>query len=242
MSAAALTITAVGIIARARAVRGTRARAPSRGSAVVRRATMKGAPDTALSSANQITDDDVSSWEEIDRQIFNMCAKYAGDSSVNPRIMAATELGADKTYEALDDITVVEVYQAAYDGGLDECTTIIDTHLRMLAECIIQDDVELVRAVYDKFRRLPPLLQKSSLIATAAVAEAGLLFVKEEYELVEAMLRDEVGGDDVSEEAKMEYDKSKVIIDVMDRAIAVMHEEKGEVDGEIVSSMPSVAK
>ena len=54
---------------------------------------MKGAPDTALSSANQITDDDVSSWEEIDRQIFNMCARYAGDSSVNPRIMAATELG-----------------------------------------------------------------------------------------------------------------------------------------------------
>ena len=169
MSAAALTITAPAITARA--VRGTGARAPSRGSAVVRRATMKGAPDTALSSANQITDDDVSSWEEIDRQIFNMCARYAGDSSVNPRIMAATELGADKTYEALDDITVVEVYQAAYDGGLDECTTIIDTHLRMLAECIIQDDVELVRAVYDKFRRLPPLLQKSSLIATAAVAE-----------------------------------------------------------------------
>ena len=36
----------------------------------------------------------------------------------------------------------------------------------------------------------------------------------------------------------MEYDKSKVIIDVMDRVIAVMHEEKGEVNGEIVSSMP----
>ena len=43
--------------------------------------------------------------------------------------------------------------------------------------------------MYDKFRRMPPLLQKSSLIATAAVAEAGLLHVKEEYELVEALLR-----------------------------------------------------
>jgi hypothetical protein len=52
-----------------------------------------------------------------------------------------------------------------------------------------KDDTALVSSVYDKFRRMPPLLQKSSLIATAAVAEAGLLHVKEEYELVEALLR-----------------------------------------------------
>ena len=174
MSAAAFTITAAAVTARPTAIRATRATMPTRGARVSQAATMKGAPDTTLSSANQITDDDVSSWEEIDRQIFAMCSKYIGDSSVNPRIMAATELNAEKTYEALDDITVVEVYQAAYDGGLDECTTIIDTHLRMLAECIIQDDVELVRSIYGKFRRLPPMLQKSSLIATAAVAEAGL--------------------------------------------------------------------
>ena len=241
MSAAAFTITAAAVTARPTAIRATRATMPTRGARVSQAATMKGAPDTTLSSANQITDDDVSSWEEIDRQIFAMCSKYIGDSSVNPRIMAATELNAEKTFEALDDITVVEVYQAAYDGGLDECTTIIDTHLRMLAECIIQDDVELVRSIYGKFRRLPPMLQKSSLIATAAVAEAGLLFIREEYELVEAMLRDEVAVPDVSEDAKNEYEKSKVIVDYMDKVIAVMHEEKGEVNGEIVSSQPSVS-
>lgn len=113
-------------------------------------------------------------------------------------------------------------------------------HLRLLAECIIQDDTQLVRTVYDKFRRMPPLLQKSSLIATAAVAEAGMLHVKEEYDLVEALLRDEVA--EGSDEMKLEYEKCKVIIDMMERVIAVMHDEKGEVNGELVSDMPSVAQ
>ena len=89
-----------------------------------------------------------------------MCSKLAGDSSVNPRIFALTELGPDKTYEALDDITVVDVYQAAYDGGLEECTT-IDVTSAPVCECIIQS-VDLVHTVYDKFRRMPPMLQKSS--------------------------------------------------------------------------------
>lgn len=99
-----------------------------------------------------------------------------------------------------------------------------------------------MRTVYDKFRRMPPLLQKSSLIATAAVAEAGLLYVKEDYELVEALLRDEVAKGDGSEEMMLEYQKCKVVIDMMDRIIAVLHEEKGEVNGELVSNMPSVSQ
>ena len=76
MSAAAFTITAAAVTARPTAVRATRARDSTRGARVSQAATMKGAPDTTLSSANQITDDDVSSWEEIDRQIFAMCSKY----------------------------------------------------------------------------------------------------------------------------------------------------------------------
>ena len=156
--------------------------------------------------------------------------------------MAATGLGADKTYEALDDITVVEVYQAVFDGGLDECTTIIDTHLRMLAECIIQDDVELVRAVYDKFRRLPaPPPEILPHRHRGGRRGAGLLFVKEEYELVEAMWRFESGpAGDVSEEAEW-ADESKVIIDVMDRVIAVMH-EKGRSTAKSSRPCPRVAK
>lgn len=99
-----------------------------------------------------------------------------------------------------------------------------------------------MRTVYDKFRRMPPLLQKSSLIATAAVAEAGMLYVKEDYDLVEALLRDEVAKGDGSEEMTLEYEKCKVVIDMMERIIAVLHEEKGEVDGELVSNMPSVSQ
>ena len=125
---------------------------------------------------------------------------------------------------------------------MQECTTIIDVHLRLLAECIIQDDVSLVRTVYEKFRRMPPLLQKSSLVATAAVAEAGLLQVREEYDLVESMLREEVEKGDGPEEMILEYEKCKVITEMMDRVIEVLHDEKGEVNGELVSDMPSVSQ
>jgi len=213
---------------------------------MARPASLRGAPDATLNDKSSLTSDDVSSWEEIERQVTTMCAVYAGDSSVNPRIMALADLTVEKTYEALSDITVVDVYQAAYEGDLQECTTIIDVHLRMVAECIIKDDTALVRSVYDKFRRMPPMLQKSSLIATAAVAEAGLLYIKEDYDLVEALLREQVEEDGEGpgrdEDMYLEWAKSKVIIDMMERVIAVMHDEKGEVDGELLSSgQPSIA-
>ena len=96
--------------------------------------------------------------------------------------------------------------------------------------------------MYEKFRRMPPLLQKSSLVATAAVAEAGLLQVREEYDLVESMLRDEAEKGDGPEEMMLEYEKCKVITEMMDRIIEVLHDEKGEVNGELVSDMPSVSQ
>ncbi|MDB9925101.1 hypothetical protein OAD67_02445 [bacterium] len=207
----------------------------ARRATMARAATLRGAPDATLSEANSITSDDVSSWEEIDSQIAVLCASFAGDSSVNGRIFALTELGREKTYEALDDITVVDVYQAAYEGSLDECTTIIDVHLRLVAECIIKENVELVHSVYDKFRRMPPMLQKSSLVATAAVAEAGLLYIKEEYDLIESIMRDDISSPETSDDAKLEYEKVSVIIEYIDKVIAAIHEEKGEVDGEIKS-------
>jgi hypothetical protein len=207
-------------------------RAPS---VVARAATLRGSPDATLSKDNSITSDDVSSWSEIDSQIAVLCASNLGDSSVNGRIFALTELGVNKTYEALDDITVVDVYQAAYEGSLDECTTIIDVHLRLVAECIIKENVELVHSVYEKFRRMPPMLQKSSLVATAAVAEAGLLYIKEEYDLIEAIMRDDVSSPDTGDDAKLEYEKVSIIIEYIDKVIAAVHDEKGEKDGEMQS-------
>lgn len=116
------THTASAAVAAAvRSVAGSSSKAASvtplsrrRAQSTVLHATLRGAPDATLSSDNCITSDDVSSWEEIDTQVANMCAKFAGDSSVNGRIMALTDLGPEKTYEALDDITVVDVYQAAW--------------------------------------------------------------------------------------------------------------------------------
>ena len=96
-----------------------------------------------------------------------------------------------------------------------------------MCECIIQESVDLVHTIYDKFRRMPPMLQKSSLIATAAVAEAGLLQVKEEYDLVESILRDDATAKGVADETRLEYEKTKVILEWIDKVIAAIHEEKG---------------
>ena len=170
--------------------------------------------------------DDVSSWEEIDTQVAVMCSKFAGDSSVNPRIFAVTELGPDKTYEALDDITVVDVYQAAYDGGLEECTTIIDVHLRPCASASSRR-ASTSSTPSTISSAACPMLQKSSLIATAAVAEAGLLQVKEEYDLVGSILRDDATAKGVADEIRLEYEKTKVILEWIDKVIAAIHEEKG---------------
>lgn len=208
--------------------------AQRRGAVVARGLTLRSAPDASVAGDLTVTDDDVSDWSQIDTMIATACAVHAGDSSINDRLNAAVSLGPETTYEAISDFAVVEVYTAAYDGSLEDCSTIIDVHLRILAECLLKDSTDLVRTVYQKFKRMPPMIQKQSVVATAAVAEAGLLYIKEDYELVEAMLREQVeeGSQDV--DLLVEYGKAKAVVDMMDRMIVVMHEEKGEVDGELV--------
>ena len=84
------------------------------------------------------------------------------------------------------------------------------------------------------------MLQKSSLIATAAVAEAGLLHVKEEYDLIESLLREDVGKPEASDEMRLEYEKVVVIQEYIDKVIAAIHVEKGEKDGELVTDAVQV--
>ena len=48
-------------------------------------------------------------------------------------------------------------------------------------------------------------------------------------------MRDDISSPETSDDAKLEYEKVSVIIEYIDKVIAAIHEEKGEVDGEIKS-------
>jgi hypothetical protein len=42
----------------------------------------------------------------------------------------------------------VQRFSEAFDGTLFNCTTVIDMHYRLLKDCMIQDDYQLVADVY----------------------------------------------------------------------------------------------
>ena len=49
-----------------------------------------------------------------------------------------------------------------------------------------------------------------------------MLYIKEDYDLVEALLREQVEAGDGGDEMMLEYKKTQVMIDMMDRIIAIM--------------------
>jgi len=91
--------------------------------------TLRSEPDAP---ARSVTSDDVSSWPEIERQLVKACAIFAGDSSVNGRMQAAGQLGPHTTHDAVSEMSVVEVFTTAYEGSLEDCSTILDVHYRLL--------------------------------------------------------------------------------------------------------------
>ena len=121
---------------------------------------------------------------------------------MNARFKAAALLGT-RAYEAVNELSVVEVYTQVYEGDLTTCSTIIDVHLRILAESMIDGDWERPETATRNFD-LPPQLKRQSLLATAAVAEAALLFTKEEYEYTVALLQDIYDSPEATEELKEE--------------------------------------
>lgn len=208
--------------------------------------TLRSEPDAP---ARSVTSDDVSSWPEIERQLVKACAIFAGDSSVNGRMQAAGQLGPHTTHDAVSEMSVVEVFTTAYEGSLEDCSTILDVHYRLLgafvsfrlsflflnqtrvltshylidtAETLIQGNTELVEHVYEKFAALPPRLRKSSLRATAACAEAGLLHTREEYEMMNAVLSEVVESGDADEGVLMEFEKNNAMLKAMDDMLEAM--------------------
>jgi len=180
--------------------------------------------------AKIIEHDDVLGWKQLESKLIAACATHAGDSSVNARFKAAALLGTTTTYEAVNELSVVEVYTQVYEGDLTTCSTIIDVHLRILAESMIDGDWERVGNCYKKFHDLPPQLKRQSLLATAAVAEAALLFTKEEYEYTVALLQDIYDSPEATEELKEEYEVNMEMVKSIERFIEEMSKNKDERD------------
>ena len=97
--------------------------------------TLRSEPDAP---ARSVTSDDVSSWPEIERMLVKACSIYAGDSSVNGRMQAAGQLGPHTTHDAVSEMSVVEVFTTAYEGSLEDCSTILDVHYRLLGTSFLR--------------------------------------------------------------------------------------------------------
>jgi hypothetical protein len=68
------------------------------------------------------------------------------------------------------------------------------------------------------------------LLATSAVAEAALLFTKEEYEYMVSFLQDMYESPDATEELKAEYEVNLEMVTAIDRFIEEMQKNKDERD------------
>jgi hypothetical protein len=67
-------------------------------------------------------------------------------------------------------------------------------------------------------------------LATAAVAEAALLFTKEEYEYTVALLQDIYDSPEATEELKEEYEVNMEMVKSIERFIEEMSKNKDERD------------
>jgi len=105
---------------------------------------------------------------------------------------------------------------------LNQTRVLTSHYLIDTAETLIQGNTELVEHVYEKFAALPPRLRKSSLRATAACAEAGLLHTREEYEMMNAVLSEVVESGDADEGALMEFEKNNAMLKAMDDMLEAM--------------------
>ena len=151
-----------------RAPRGARARRSPGDSSV---------NDRILGSSNSITSDDVEAWTTSTRRGGDVLKFAVRLDRQPPHLRRHLRIGPDKTYEALDDIyqeTSTRAPPSSMSASVRASTSSTPSTISSAA--------------------CRPCFRRSSLIATAAVAEAGLLQVKEEYDLVESILRDDVNG------------------------------------------------
>ena len=64
--------------------------------------------------------------------------------------LATTLINDRFSVQIMNDFSVVSVYTDAYDGGLNDCGVIIDTHVRLLADALLDDNCRSTTACYEK--------------------------------------------------------------------------------------------
>jgi len=163
----------------------------------------------AAGTRTGLSTDKVASWVELAAR-----AEAAdGDAAA-----AALSLSIDTTYECLDDVTVVDTFSAAYDGGLEDCEVIVDTHLRLLADCLLAGDASATEECYEALLNAPPLMRRQVTAATVAVGTAALEFVREEQAIIASVL------DPESEQGRT----ARALVDAVDAVESVLPQPEPE--------------
>ena len=155
-----------------------------------------GAPPASGADRIGLAKELVPDWEQVRLLHATALSSLVGkglDHPARPALAVAARLSEDVTYELLDDAAVVDVFQNAYDGGLGDCATIVDTHVRLLADCLCKggEDASLTAECYSKLDSMPPLMRRQVTTATAAVGAAALQALHDEQELMRSLLADD---------------------------------------------------
>mmetsp|Transcript_15863 Transcript_15863/g.26784 ORF Transcript_15863/g.26784 Transcript_15863/m.26784 type:complete len:247 (+) Transcript_15863:1-741(+) len=169
-------------------------------------------------------DDAISSWEELKTTYALSYAVSAGLDDVEAliRLAAAEPLGPQTTFDCLAPAGAALYYGQELDGSLYNSSTVIDSHFRLLKDCLILDNYQLVKDTYNRLAKAEPKMEPKFIQATAVVGGQALEHLKEEHEFVVSMLQEQVEGGVVDEAMRRDYQKAKALCDAVDKVIAAL--------------------
>ncbi|KAK3243698.1 hypothetical protein CYMTET_46656 [Cymbomonas tetramitiformis] len=167
--------------------------------------------------------DAVSSWDELNQMhaLAYAVNNSNGDQEYADILTAASLITPQVLLELLDIPDISLLYSTFNNLGLYNCSTIIDVHLRLLKDCMIQDDYELVNVTYKKIATMG--VQDATCQAVAEVAAEALLNVREEHEVIVSMLEEsvmDVSGATI--EATKDFYTSKALLKAVDTVLELL--------------------
>lgn len=168
--------------------------------------------------------DSISSWEEL-RSVASLAYAVhagAGDIPAVCRIKGAETIGPNSTFECLEPAGAVQHFSQMLDGAFFNASTVVDTHYRLLKDCMIQEDFDLVSSTYHNLANVEPVLEERFVQATASVAIEALETLKEEHLIVQSMLEEQIAAGSVDEELRQEFLMANSIVQAVDKVCAML--------------------
>ena len=77
----------------------------------------------------------VPSWEALREQLGAAAGLDEGARAAAEELLAQDVL--DVAYALMDEESVVDSFTAAYDGGLEDCVVLVDSHVRLLVQALL---------------------------------------------------------------------------------------------------------